>query len=520
MSSEKKTRAGSRQRGVVLIGFAALILLLHAELARFEPEPYGTLSIDSQDVELFSPVGGSPLLIFAIAALLFVGRGRTLAASLGSKPLYGVAVPALALGIGLGFWARYVEATELFVPALVLWLLGGAAWLGGRSALRAAAVPSLFLVFAYPIPAVVVNLLIWPLQLSAATSADLVLRATGFGSERFADIVVLDEHAFMVIETCSGMRMIETLVMAGALYSALFFRRRAQVVVLLLAAPVIGYVVNLLRVLSIIFNPYSEWGAVHETQGVVMLIAGVAMIAGLDHLLLRREERLGIEPERPPPVPAMEENWRSMRIAGLAALALVALAVQSAIEPWSPPKTRPVAAFDIPKEIEGHKARGRKLDRLFYGSVGISRWLHREYDFRGEPVAVQILVDDRLDRRGSLFSAKTAIPGAGLWAKSRDSVELADGRDVGRYVYAGRNRRELVYHWTEGMAGRFEEVARDVLVLDRGPFRRPGAALSIRLSTPLREEPDALVQANQRLLGFAQEMRSDHPEEHARAGKP
>ncbi len=502
-----REQRGIGQRAIVLVATAVLILLVHVDLAGFEPEPYGTVAIDSDEVELFAPAGGSPLLIFGVSALLFAGQRRAIVAALGAPPNPLVAIPLLAVGACLAIWAGYVGATELLVLSLIASLLGSAAWLGGSRGLRAAAIPACFLIFAFPIPAGIVNLAVWPLQLSAAASSDFLLRATGFASERFGDVVILGDHAFMVIETCSGMRMIETLVMASALYATLFYRRPQQVALLLLAAPIIGYIVNLARVLSIIFNPYSEWSAVHETQGVVMLVIGVLLIAGFDQLLARRDRRLGIAPSpRSEIAPSANENVMG-RALSLATVLLVIVGLQWSIEPWKAPRPEALDAFDIPNEIAGSKARGRKLDRQFYGSVGISRWLHREYEFGGEPVAVQILADDRLDRRGSLRSAKTAIPGGGLVERSRDQATLADGKTVDRRFFTGRNQRLLVYHWHEGMDGAFEETFRNALALDRGPARRSGAALSIRLSTPVRESQGALERANRRLAGFAEEMR-------------
>ncbi|MDP6978296.1 MAG: exosortase/archaeosortase family protein [Myxococcota bacterium] len=498
---------GTRQRGIVLLVVAALVLFIHVDIADFDPEPYGTVSIDSAEAELFAPAGGSPILIYAVSALLFAGRRREIVAALGAPANYGVALPLLVAGLGLGRWADHVAAPELLVPALVCVGLAAAALLGGTRALRAVAVPTLFLIFAFPVPAAVVNLVVWPLQLSTAWSAHLTLGLMGFAAERFGDIVLLDDHSFMVIETCSGMRMIETLVMASALYATLFYRRPGQVVALLLLAPVIGYLVNLLRVLSIIFNPYAEWSTVHETQGVVMLVLGVLLIAGLDHLLARRDRARPRPPRAPAASPPTDPGSANTRVIALSTVLLAAGIANFAAAPASQPDAAKLRAFDIPTQIAGSKARGRKLDRQFYGSVGISRWLHREYDFLGEPVAVQILADDRLDRRGSLVSAKNAIPGRGLIVVSHDTAPLGDGSFVDRYLFAGRNKRILVYHWYEGVRGPLEETVRNTFALERGPTRRAGAALSVRLSTPVRERPDALEEANRRLVGFAEEMR-------------
>ena len=87
MSGDPQRGVGLRSRETLLLGFAVLMLLLHADLARFEPEPYGTVAIDGNEVELFSPAGGSPLLIFAVSALLFAGRRKRIAADQPLLPL-------------------------------------------------------------------------------------------------------------------------------------------------------------------------------------------------------------------------------------------------------------------------------------------------------------------------------------------------------------------------------------------------------------------------------------------------
>jgi hypothetical protein len=55
----------------------------------------------------------------------------------------------------------------------------------------------------------------------------------------------------------------------------------------------------------------------------------------------------------------------------------------------------------------------------------------------------------------------------------------------------------LVYAWTVGFERPSIEVARALLVLDRGPLRRDGRGLVVRLATP------AVTDADDRLRRFA-----------------
>jgi exosortase/archaeosortase family protein len=360
-----------------------------------------------------------------------------------------------------------------------------------------------FLIFAIPVPAGIVNLLIWPLQLSTAENAEAFLRLIGYMPERFGEVIVLGGHAFHVVETCSGMRMIETLLMAGSLYSILFYRRPAQVVSILLMAPVFGYCVNLIRVLSIIFNPYAEYASVHTLQGVVMLVVGVLLIAGFDNFLRRLEARMAPAPRQRPQEVETHAAVAWPRPTGVVLLLLILGLCNVLIPSWRPEPVPEPGALRLPAVLAESKPMGLRLDRQFLGSVGVTKWLHREYAFLDSSVQIQILADDRLDRRGSLISQKTAIPGRGSVERSHDRVQLAGGANVDRYLFRNRNRETLVYHWYEGTSSRVCEIVRNAFVLDRGPTRRDHWALAVRLSTVVTQDGDGVAQADARLRGFA-----------------
>lgn len=500
--------AGADRSGIILAAIAALTLLVHWGLADFDPKPYGTLPIDGPVVPLFAPAGGSPVLIFAVAALLLFARRARLMRALGDPPLRALGLTLLAGAATIERWADYVNTPELLIPSLILILLGAGAVLGGRRGLSAIAVPALFLIFAIPVPAGIVNLVVWPLQLSTAESAEAFLRVIGYMPERFAEVVVLGGHAFHVVETCSGMRTIETLIMAGSLYSILFYRRPAQAVLILLMAPIFGYCVNLVRVLSIIFNPYAEYDSVHTLQGVVMLVVGVLLIAGFDNLLHRLEGRMTAAPRRRNRDVETHAAVSWSRPTGVVLL-LVTLALCNALIPqWQPEPAPDPRALRLPTVLAESKPKGLRLDRQFLGSVGVTKWLNREYAYLDSNVQIQILADDRLNRRGSLISRKTAIPGRGSVESSHDRVQLTQGALVDRYLFRNRNHQTLVYHWYEGTSSRIYEIIRNALALDRGPTRRDYWALAVRLSTVVAEDADGIAQADARLRGFAMVVRS------------
>ena len=77
---EEKPTPGFDRRNAILAILAGLLSFVHWGLVDFDPEPYGTLPIDSSEVDLFAPAGGSPVLIFAVVAILLFGRRVQIAA--------------------------------------------------------------------------------------------------------------------------------------------------------------------------------------------------------------------------------------------------------------------------------------------------------------------------------------------------------------------------------------------------------------------------------------------------------
>jgi exosortase/archaeosortase family protein len=306
------------------------------------------------------------------------------------------------------------------------------------------------------------------------------------------------------------MRTIEILIMTSALYAMLFYRRPFQVLLLLFLAPILGYFINLVRVLSIIFNPYSAWTSVHTAQGVIMLVIGVLLIVAADRLLEHREANLPPQAQQHPVETARSPI--SSRTTGLASM-LVILGIGNWLLPtWQPESSSAYAyeprALRLPLQLARSTPKGHKLDRGFLGSVGVTKWLHREYDFLDATVGVQILANDRLNGRSALVSEKTAVPGSGQSEVSHDRVQLTGGGYVNRHIYRSRDQRTLVYHWYEGTAGAAMENYQNAIVLDRGFARRNEWAVAMRLSTVVAPGVDGVVLADARLQGFAEVIRA------------
>ncbi len=439
---------------------------------------------EETDALFFSPTDESPVLIFALALWLLYRRRQRLLAAAADPSSVAFAIPFLVLAAALCAWAHYVKAPELLVPSLSLMLLGGAGLCCGIGGMRAVLVPALFLLLAYRPPGILVNQLMYPLQLETTQGTAWLLHLLGIASESSGDQIFTEGRVFHVIESCAGLRSMETLLMASVVYAELLGRRGIHALLLAGSAPVVGGLVNQVRVLSIVLNPYSVFASVHTGQGLAMVVVGVILLSIVDWLLARFRPLRSTPPageDGRSPAPHASLGW-----VNLAALFAVLAVANWVIPPWTPPRGQEPLLSGLPPRLEGWQAEGLKLDRDFLGSVGFSEWVHRRYVKGESQVELFLASDDRLDPRVSPVSAKTALPGPSWEVLQRAPVRLdPDGLVAESSVLGSLRRQALVYHWYDGVAPLRAEALRALLALDRSPLRRPGRAVVFRASTPL-----------------------------------
>lgn len=490
------------------MGLAAFLLLVGfacRELLRFQASASAPDSLSS-DVEawFFEPTDTSPAVVLAFSAWLLWRRRRRLAA------LWGHPGPAALTGAlwlaaaGAFAWAVRSQAPDLQALALIPLLLGAANLLGGLAAMRVAALPAAVLVFAMPIPAPLQSDILWRLQVGTAAYTDLLLRILGFSPVLAGDLLFFRNEVFAIIESCAGLRSIETLSMLAVLMADLFGRRGAHAVLLLVAAPFVAFAINGLRAVGLIFNPHADIAAIHNLQGILMLLVGVLLLYAWDTALARLLPPAGR-------ISAVERRARQRAKdtpparPAAAAAALVAcgavLVALSALPPFTPPALaihRP--GQTLPQELDGWRSSAVDTDWAFLGAARFGQAIERRFTREGASVDV-FLGQARLGARLTTYrSPKTGVPGSGWSVERKTGAELA-GREVTLRVVRQGQRRMLVAHWYEGSPGLAAESARALLALDAGPFRRRRAPVAVRLATPLLEVDTKRAEA--RLESFA-----------------
>jgi len=486
-------RAVSEAGYFLLLGLVALVA--YRRLIGFDPG--ASTSHDLRGVEgmLFAPSGSSPLLIFSCSAWLFARRAARIRSTLGAPARPALAAALFVPAFALCAWGYYVGEPTLLVPSLSLSILAVALLLGGGAAFRATMLPALFLLLAMPIPPVFLNHFMYSLQVATAHSTANILDGLGLASVARGERIYRGDHIFEVIESCSGIRTVETLLMASFLFHDLFFRSRLQSALIVVSSVLIGLLVNQVRVISIVLNPYSKFAAVHTTQGLVMVAVGVLLMAGVDRLLSL------VLPARPwwkrphlrYPLPT-----RRLAVAGVSLAALAGTTLL--LVPWRLARENEVAMATLPPELDGWTGNGIAVDREFLGSATFSEWVRRRYERGADSVDVLLGANRRLDMRIDFESPKVAIPAPGSEIVERGREQLPSGREVQTFKVRGLAGDYLVYLWSYGLASPAEEAVRSVLALDRGPWRRSGRTIVVRLATAAEGSPD---EARARLREFA-----------------
>jgi exosortase len=496
-------------------GWRALaLLLLNALFAYVAFGPLGTFD-SGPDLEkelegvFFRPSDTSPTVVVLLAAWLVYRRWdrlRRLPLTPGPPWLSG---GLLLLAGAILAWASFVRVDDLRVPALMALLMAFGALFGGPRGMRALLLPTLFLLFAIPMPAPLLNVILIEMQYATAEFAGLLLHLLGHTAFVTGEQIIREGNNFAIIETCSGVRITETLTMLTILMLDLFRRRPLHSAILLLLTPAVAFLFNGLRAVTIILNPHSDVTEIHTLQGIAMLLGGLLVLYAIDGLLGWLLP-LAPPPAGPPPTTAGPRPLYPTR-PRFATAALAVLAAIAALMPqWSPP--RPDRAADILdgfEEVAGWRSSELRPNHKFMGRMGMWRDVYRRYRRRGDVVDFYAAVGMRGARPRSILFSKALLPGSGWNTQEEGTLRLASRHTLATWrVAVSGTRRYLVISWHEEAEDLAVESLRFLLGLDRSPLRRPGEALAVRLATRmLGPGPTRRAEAEFLLLQFHDAVR-------------
>jgi len=222
-----------------------------------------------------------------VAYLLWNDRDRWCAHPL-RPDNFGLAVMLFAIGLRI----LGMLGAELFTArlSLVILISGIVLFLAGRQILRLIAFPIGYLLFMIPLPAIVYYQLTLPLQLWASRLGATGLVVLGIHTVREGNLLYLPNCTLNVVEACSGIRSLLSLLAAAVAYGYFAEQSTWKRSVLAIASVPVAIATNCLRlvatgVLSYYFGPSVDSGPAHVALGLGFFALALVLILLIHKLL-------------------------------------------------------------------------------------------------------------------------------------------------------------------------------------------------------------------------------------------
>jgi exosortase D (VPLPA-CTERM-specific) len=483
---------------------------------------------------------------------LFIWQKKKELASLPASPSWsGLALVILALLVYL----LGVVGAELFLSSSsFILLLGGLViyFLGWRY-FCALAFPLAFLFLMVPLPTLILSQVTLPLQFLASNLASSLLASVGVPVLREGNIIHLPTMSLEVVEACSGIRSLVSLVTLAIIYGYLLESSAALRVILALAALPVAIAANSLRVtgtglLGLYWSPEKAEGFFHTFSGWVIFMLALGMLFALHGVLRFLKQVMGEEvmnssklmkksPERccsagfsrdpvgtgQPATPLNSTGAGKMpalhRPAGTLWMQFIPVALlmgaaalyvrgRSVVEKL--PLRKELSSF--PDQIGEWRGTTRNIPAEPLEVLGPGEYSERLYENpNASPYVGLFLAYVPNQRTGDwLHSPKHCLPGAGWVPMVSNQISLArpgGGQiTVNRYVIAKGLERQLVLYWYQahGRVVASEYWAKFFLVEDAIRLNRTDGSL-VRVITPVPGS-ESLESGERRAVAFAEQI--------------
>jgi len=223
-------------------------------------------------------------------ALFFVWERRASLKEAQKKPsAWGLVVVACSLAI---LFAG-ILGSEYFLPRVsMLGVLAGAIlFLFGWNHLRILILPIAFLLLMIPIPAIIFNQIVFPLQLLASRFGENTITMCHIPVLREGNVIHLANTSLEVAEACSGIRSMITLLTMGIIYGYIFDPRLWVRIVMAAGTVPIAIVANGIRVAGTgvaahYYGAEAAEGFAHTFSGWIIFIVALIMLFILHRVIV------------------------------------------------------------------------------------------------------------------------------------------------------------------------------------------------------------------------------------------
>ena len=423
-------------------------------------------------------------------------------------PLVLLSLLVLSLGV-LG--------ADIFLPrvSLLILLAGLILLFQGWTFFRAVLFPWAFLILMIPPPTLIISRVTFPLQLLAAKLATALLELVVV-VHREGNVIWLVSGPLDVVEACSGIRSLLSLVTLAIIYGYLLESRKWVRVVLACAAIPIAVAANSFRVFGtglLVQFGYGDAaeGVPHALAGVLIFVVALIMLFAVHRVICLIWKSGPIAPrnrarQEEQPAGEFRRRERSLRF-GIVAVPMLATAI--GLQTHSSSEIIKHVS-SLPSQIGGWTGTDIPIDKATLEILGPGEYLLRDYQNGSQPqpwINLYIPFFPTQQAGDTIHSPEHCLPGAGWIPISRERIRLTrpDGTSisVNRYVVSNMGERRLVLYWFQahGRVVASEWSAKYHLISDSIHMNRSDGGM-VRLMTPMMngESTDA-AQARMMKLG-------------------
>jgi exosortase len=230
--------------------------------------------------------------LIPVLSLYFLWERRDALAQLPVRPSLVGLVGVLG-GIALLMLGEIGAELFLMRVSMIVVIAGLVCYHGGWQYLKTLRFPLALLLFMIPWPALILNALTLPLQLLAARLATSSLQLIDLPVYREGNVIFLPHATLEVVEACSGIRSLVSLLALAMVFASMTQRRHWKIILLVLSAIPIAMVANAFRiwgtgVLASVYGAQTADGFYHTFAGWVVFVVALLLLAAEGGVLSRR----------------------------------------------------------------------------------------------------------------------------------------------------------------------------------------------------------------------------------------
>lgn len=210
-----------------------------------------------------------------------------------SRPDPWLGWPLFIFGLLTYLLGRVFSISILEFSSQLLIVASSLLLLKGRSALRLAWFPVLYLIFMVPLPGTLVDAVTGPLKQWVSVIVEMLLYAAGYPIARTGVMMSIGPYQLLVADACSGLNSMFSLTAVGTLFMYIMARANLWHNLLMVCAILpVAFAANVVRVVVLVlltfyFGDEVGQGFLHSAAGVLLMLVSIGILFAFDFLLAK-----------------------------------------------------------------------------------------------------------------------------------------------------------------------------------------------------------------------------------------